>query len=377
MSAAHTGTVTPVAETIAENAERLLERHLQRSKEWFPHELVPWSRGRDFEPAEQRPAGTGPDRSTAGGGERGELLRNQASRDDDEPEVAPPGPGDAGSASPPTPARVVPACAEADPAQATPGEANLPAGVRSALFINLLTEDNLPHYFHAIAGSFGTDSAMGAWARRWAAEEQRHSIVIRDWVTVNRQLDLVALERARMALLSAGFTSGVRGHSLADGLVYLTLQELATRVSHRQTGAMLGDCAGAALMNRVAADENLHFLFYRDLTSAVLARCPSEVMGAIERQVSGFQMPGAEIQGFAAHAAAVAAAGIYDYRVHYEQVVLPVVVRHWAVGAVTGLDAEGEAARERLLARVERLRRVAERLEPKPGRLQPAAGRLE
>ena len=26
----------------------LLERHLATSKEWFPHELVPWSRGRDF-----------------------------------------------------------------------------------------------------------------------------------------------------------------------------------------------------------------------------------------------------------------------------------------------------------------------------------------
>ncbi len=27
---------------------RLLERHLGATKEWFPHELVPYSRGRDF-----------------------------------------------------------------------------------------------------------------------------------------------------------------------------------------------------------------------------------------------------------------------------------------------------------------------------------------
>ena len=26
----------------------LLERHLENAKEWFPHEFVPWSRGRDF-----------------------------------------------------------------------------------------------------------------------------------------------------------------------------------------------------------------------------------------------------------------------------------------------------------------------------------------
>ena len=29
-------------------AIKLLERHLSTAKEWFPHEMVPWSRGRDF-----------------------------------------------------------------------------------------------------------------------------------------------------------------------------------------------------------------------------------------------------------------------------------------------------------------------------------------
>jgi acyl-[acyl-carrier-protein] desaturase len=26
----------------------LLDRHLASAKEWFPHEVVPWSLGRDF-----------------------------------------------------------------------------------------------------------------------------------------------------------------------------------------------------------------------------------------------------------------------------------------------------------------------------------------
>ena len=29
-------------------AVKLLDRHLGTAKEWFPHELVPWSRGRDY-----------------------------------------------------------------------------------------------------------------------------------------------------------------------------------------------------------------------------------------------------------------------------------------------------------------------------------------
>ena len=31
-------------------AERLLENHYANAKSWHPHTLVPWSRGRDFEP---------------------------------------------------------------------------------------------------------------------------------------------------------------------------------------------------------------------------------------------------------------------------------------------------------------------------------------
>ena len=51
-------TLTPVddAPLLAElepTAVKLLERHLSTAKEWFPHELVPWSRGRDFDEGER------------------------------------------------------------------------------------------------------------------------------------------------------------------------------------------------------------------------------------------------------------------------------------------------------------------------------------
>ena len=39
----------PLLAELEPTAADLLERHLATSKEWFPHELVPWSRGRDFD----------------------------------------------------------------------------------------------------------------------------------------------------------------------------------------------------------------------------------------------------------------------------------------------------------------------------------------
>src|SRR5438270_8647887 len=93
-------------------ASALLDRHLSTVKEWFPHELVPWSRGRDFAPDEAF----------------------------------------------------------------DPDETPLTPAVRSALTVNLLTEDNLPHYFHRLVLRFASDGVWGEWNRRWTAEEGRHSI---------------------------------------------------------------------------------------------------------------------------------------------------------------------------------------------------------
>lgn len=272
-------------------ARDLLDRHLQRAREWYPHEMVPWAQG-------------------------------------------------SGDPAPP----------EDDP-------------VRSALLVNLLTEDNLPHYFHSVISAFRPDSAMAEWARRWAAEEQRHSIVLRDWISVTRQLDLMALEKARMIQVTTGFDPGIRAGSTCDGMIYLALQELATRVSYRNTAAQTRDPDGVAIMARVAADENLHFLFYRDMATAAMAEDPSAGMVALDRQVTNFAMPGAGIGGFGPHAAAIAGAGIYDFAVHHHQILDPLVRRHWKADQVVGLDSEGAAAQEHLVRWLVRMERVAGRID--------------
>ena len=289
----------PAAALIAEleaTVARLLDRHLAQAKEWFPHQLIPWGRGQDFEPDWRW----------------------------------------------------------------SPDEAVLPAEVRSSLFVNLLTEDNLPYYFRTIEQMFGRESAWGEWARRWTAEEGRHSIVIRDYLTVTRQLDPVALERARMAQVSCG---QVPEPDLPhDGLVYVSLQELATRIAHHNTGKSLDDPVGYEIMKRVASDENRHHLFYREATAAALEADPSGMMLAIERQVREFEMPGTGIVDFEHHARAIARAGIYDFRIHHDQILVPVVLRHWGVEDVGGLTDEAERARDALLARIDRVGRAGERL---------------
>ncbi len=269
-----------------------------RAKEWFPHELVPWSRARDYRPGES-------------------------------PEV------------------------------------DLDGGVRSALLVNLLTEDNLPYYTSTLMSLYGNAGAWGVWVRRWTAEEGRHSIVLRDYVTVTRTLDPVGLERARVAQVECGQIP--RPASVLHGLVYVTLQELATRVAHYNTGKLLDDPAGREIMKRVAADENHHYLFYRGLADAAFDIDPSGMVLALEHEVRTFEMPGTGIVDFSHHAKAIARAGIYDFQIHHDQILVPVVLRHWNLEALTGLSAEAERARDSVLARIERIaqagRRAAARRE--------------
>jgi acyl-[acyl-carrier-protein] desaturase len=277
-------------------AARLLDRHLAQAKEWFPHQLVPYSRGQDFEPDYEW----------------------------------------------------------------SPEETTLPAEVRSSLFVNLLTEDNLPYYFSTIDRILTRDAAWGEWNRRWTAEEGRHSIVIRDYLTVTRAVDPVSLERARMAQVSRAEVP--EPDAPQDCLAYVTLQELATRIAHHNTGKVVDDPVGYEVMKRVASDENRHYLFYRDMSSAALEIDPSGMVIAIERQVREFEMPGTGIVDFDAHARAIAKAGIYDFQIHHDQILVPVVLRHWAVESLTGLSDEAERARDALVKRINRIGRVGRRL---------------
>jgi acyl-[acyl-carrier-protein] desaturase len=150
-----------------------------------------------------------------------------------------------------------------------------------------------------------------------------------------------------------------------DGLVYVTLQELATRISHRNTGGVTGDPVAEKLMARIALDENLHYVFYRDVAAGATAIDPSAMVCAMRRQVLGFAMPGLELPGFREKAIRIASAGIYDLRIHHDQVLTPVLLKQWKLTEIAGLTDEAERARDEILAYLPKLDAAASRFEEK------------
>ena len=72
-------------------------------------------------------------------------------------------------------------------------------------------------------------------------------------------------------------------------------------------------------------------------------------------------MPGTGIIDFAAHARAIARAGIYDFQVHHEQVLVPVVLNHWEIEPLTTSPQPRRRHAPPSLKRIDRIGRAGRR----------------
>ena len=291
--------------------ESEVERHMKMTKDWHPHDYVPWDDGRNF--------------AMLGG-------------------------------------------IDWDPEQSQLSET-----AKAAMITNLLTEDNLPSYSREAMTHLSLDSAWGTWVNRWTAEENRHGIAIRDYLVVARGVDPIALEQARMEHVTNGFAPTDKEEEAYKtdfllSVAYVTFQELATRVSHRNTGKVCDDPVADRLLQRVAADENLHMIFYRDTCGAALDLVPDQALEAIASCVENFRMPGQGMPNFRRNGVLMAKHGIYDPRQHLEEVVRP-NLRKWQLFERTDFSPVGEARRDKFALFLEDLERQATKFEEQRDRL--------
>ncbi|WP_259144038.1 acyl-ACP desaturase [Tsukamurella ocularis] len=288
-------------------AEDNVNRHLSMTKDWSPHDYIPWSDGKNF--------------AALGGSDY------------------------------------------------DPEESRLDEVAKAAMITNLLTEDNLPTYHREIAANFSMDDAWGHWVGRWTSEENRHGIAMRDYLVVTRGVDPVKLEQARMIHMTNGWDpqGKVAQHTeqkmtMLHSVAYVTFQELATRVSHRNTGKVCQDPIADKMLQRIAADENLHMIFYRNISAAGLDLVPDQAIRSITDTIKHFEMPGAGMPDFRRNGVLMAKHGIYDLRQHKDEVVMP-VLRKWKIFEREDFSAEGERTREELAAFLDELETAAVKFE--------------
>jgi acyl-[acyl-carrier-protein] desaturase len=286
--------------------EKNINRHLSMRKDWNPHDYIPWSDGKNY---------------YALGGQDWDPEQSELS------EVA-----------------------------------------QTAMLQNLLTEDNLPSYHREIAMNFSMDGPWGQWVNRWTAEENRHGIALRDYLVVTRAIDPVELEQLRLEQVTRGFSPGqgpqgeMFAESLFDSVIYVTFQELATRVSHRNTGKACKETVADQLLQRVSADENLHMIFYRDVSEAGFDIAANQAMKSLHRVLRNFKMPGYTVPEFRRKAVIIAVGGVYDPRIHLDDVVMP-VLKKWRIFEREDFTGEAAAMRDDLGKLIEELEETCQKFE--------------
>ncbi|BBY56815.1 acyl-ACP desaturase [Mycobacterium koreense] len=283
-----------------------LNRHLSLVKPWNPHDYVPWSEGRNY---------------AALGGVDWEPEQSELS------EVA-----------------------------------------RVAMITNLLTEDNLPSYHRYISENLSTDGAWGTWVGTWTAEENRHGIAMRDYLVVTRGVDPIELEKTRTIVMTRGIVAPPDFGGVLIQSAYVTFQEVATRVSHRQTGRVCNDPIADNMLKRIALDENLHSVFYRNITGAAFDLAPDQTMDAVTRVVKEFDMPGRGMPNWRRNGVLMVKHGIYDLRQHLDEVLIP-TLKKWKVFDRNDFGPLGEQRRNELGEYLDKLQHDVVRFEERRAHL--------
>lgn len=265
-------------ETLAPRVDVHLHRHVAASEEWQPHDFVPWDEGRNF--------------------------------------------------------------AFLDGVDWAEEQSTLGETAKLALTVSVLIADNLPSY-HREVGKHLRAGPWWRWVGRWTAEENRHAIVIRNYLVVTRAVDPVQLEELRMAHMTAGFTRPPL--HLLDMLATGTFEEAAAAVRHRNTAALQENPLVTAIAQRLAADDEAQAQLFANIFADALDLAPDQAVRALADQAAVFRVPEVVLAGGRSSTEALATAGIYDPSRARELVFAPLLER-WNIFSRNDFGPQGEAA---------------------------------
>ena len=191
-----------------------------------------------------------------------------------------------------------------------PSQVTLPKHVTDALEILLITKDNLAGYHRELVEHFILEAKWGRWIGRWTAEEHLHAVALRNYLVVTREIDPAANEDVRVAHVMQGYRANT--YSQLETLAFMAFFERAHALYCRNLQAQIEDPTLAALLGRIARDEERHEEFFANLISHCLGYTRDETIDAIARRAAELDVVGADIVAYRDKVANVAAAGIFD-----------------------------------------------------------------
>lgn len=237
----------------------------------------------------------------------------------------------------------------------------LPDSIYTAVETSLLTEVNLPFFYHHLATTFkGSLQVLQDFVHTWVSEEDQHSDTLQNYLIITRNADPFELHRLRKEVVEGGFAPDF--DTAMETMVYTAVQELATMVFYNNVAKAASDYDKdlAALLRRLAKDESLHYAFYRDACRAYLGMDHNFVY-YIHKAMVSFAMPGTAMPNFKDRMEVIGKDANYGPVAYFNQV-FDVLIQGWGIDQLQPSRPEAEAAKQDLLAYHLKLKRVSDRL---------------
>ncbi len=254
------------------------------------------------------------------------------------------------------------------------------AGLSKALLVvavgNWITEEGISSYQKALERVKGAEDSTGVddapwptFTRAWAAEEKRHDTVLSTWGELSGVVNTRAVQVSVTHEIRNGFDT-LGGNDPYRHIVYTSIQEDATRLSHLNTGLLAGK-QGAALFERIcraiASDESRHASFYRNILAAILDADPDGAMIAVKDMANErIAMPASRLNDglFEPYSKLAKLSGVYTRR-DYLAILLR-LMEFWKIPEQRVYSEEGKAAQEELVRKMRIYSKVMDRDEKPP-----------
>jgi acyl-[acyl-carrier-protein] desaturase len=241
---------------------------------------------------------------------------------------------------------------------------SLPPAIYTAVETSLLTEVNLPFFYHHLATTFkGSLKVLQDFVHTWVSEEDQHSSLLETYLIITRNADPHELHTLRKTVVAGGYAPDF--DTAIETMVYTTVQELATMVFYNNVAKTCTeyDRKLATLLRRIAKDESLHFAFYRDAVKGYLSVDHNFVF-YIHKAMTNFAMPGTDMPKFKERMEIIAKEANYGPVSYFNQV-FEHLIDFWAVDKLQPSRPDAEKAKEDLMVYYHKLKRISERMAAK------------
>lgn len=225
------------------------------------------------------------------------------------------------------------------------------------------------------------------WIGEWTAEENRHGVLLRDFLWLSGRVEMGAYERTVHMFLEDSMDIQI-GNDPYRGFVYTSFQELATQRSHANVARLAKESPTLrTICGQIASDEGYHAKAYIEFVRIFFERDPNNMMMAFKDMMErGIVMPahnmreidktgkilqpGETYQKFSDTAQHL---GVYTSQDYAE--ISAQLISEWKVGErseagwkplpMTGLNEEGSEAQNDILKRQRVIERFVTRQKPK------------